>query len=174
MVLLSASHVQSSPFHICFVLQHSSKKILQELNCIVKFSAGTMLSVNFLDFRETETDLIWPIILRHLVMTYFYLKWFISLFHFLDFVITLPVSIRYQQHRSMAKKILTWRKEYTTLTVFEENILRISLVLLLNICGMTKFKRDINSNKLFWTGVPVSSKRFFAYSSKVKNSNKKH
>lgn len=128
----------------------------------------------FLDFRETETDLIWPSILRHLVMTYFYLKWFISLFHFLDFVITLPVSIRYQQHRSMAKKILTWRKEYTTLTVFEENILRISLVLLLNICGMTKFKRDINSNKLFWTGVPVSSKRFFAYSSKVKNSNKKH
>lgn len=48
------------------------------------------------------------------------------------------------------------------LTVLEENILRISLVLLLNMCGITKFNSDMSSNRLFCTGVPVSSKRLFA------------
>jgi hypothetical protein len=49
------------------------------------------------------------------------------------------------------------------LTVLEENILRISLVLLLNMCGITKFNSDMSSSRLFCTGVPVSSKRLFAW-----------
>lgn len=53
------------------------------------------------------------------------------------------------------------------LTVLEENILRISLVLLLNMCGITKFNSDMSSNRLFCTGVPVSSKRLFACESKI-------
>lgn len=57
---------------------------------------------------------------------------------------------------------ISWRKHKFMLTVLEENILRISLVLLLNMCGITKFNSDMSSNRLFCTGVPVSSKRLFA------------
>ena len=60
------------------------------------------------------------------------------------------------------------KKNEFMLTVLEENILRISLVLLLNMCGMTKFNSDMSSNRLFCTGVPVSSRRLFAYEPKVK------
>ena len=60
------------------------------------------------------------------------------------------------------------KKNEFMLTVLEENILRISLVLLLNMCGITKFNSDMSSNRLFCTGVPVSSRRLFAYEPKVK------
>lgn len=87
-------------------------------------------------------------------MPHSYFKWFMSSFHFLDFDnhITCFCKTPIKQElcsNGIAKKKLFSTREYIILTVFEENILRISLVLLLNICGMTKFRRDINSNRLF-------------------------
>ena len=40
-----------------------------------------------------------------------------------------------------------------------ENILESCALELENMEGMMKFNRDISSNRLFWSGVPVSSKR---------------
>lgn len=62
---------------------------------------------------------------------------------------------------------ISGRKYKFMLTVLEENILRISLVLLLNMCGITKFNSDMSSKRLFCTGVPVSSNRLFACESKI-------
>lgn len=89
MVLLSALHVQSSPFHICFVLQHSSKENIAriKLQCEVFSCNNTTLTIlTWWKTQPEQTDSRGPLVLRYPVMPHSYFKCFISLFHFLDFV----------------------------------------------------------------------------------------
>lgn len=97
MVLLSALHVQSSPFHICFVLQHSSTEDIAriQLQCeVFSYNNTTLTILTWWKTQPEQTDIkgpsvFWDILLWHILTLN-------GSFHcaiFYIFIITLPVSI---------------------------------------------------------------------------------